>query len=254
MKGDETARSYWEQRLASNLNLRGTGHRAFGLDYNHWLYAAQLDCMDRLVEQNQIDCEGQAALDVGSGSGVYVDYLLRKGVPSLIGVDIAEVSVAHLQQTYPTGRFYTLDIASRQWPFDDTFDVITAISVLYHIVDENYFQTALANLCQRLRPGGYMFLSDTFTTSWWPTARHARFRNLAAYETVLTQWGVQIIATLPLYFYLNRIYLPVLGPRLIDALGLGRTFYQMDTKLRASGRSNGHGMKLLLAKREGATG
>jgi 2-polyprenyl-3-methyl-5-hydroxy-6-metoxy-1,4-benzoquinol methylase len=250
MKTNQNAQAYWDQRLASNLNLRGTGHRAFGLQYNQWLYKAQLDCIESLVEQHDIDIAGQTVLDVGSGSGVYVDYLLRKGPRSLTGVDIAEVSVAHLKQTYPASNFHTLDIANPTWPFEGKFDVITAISVLYHIVEDDSFQMALANLCQRVMPGGYLFVSDTFSTSWQPTARHARLRNLATYEHVLADHGLRMVSLIPMYFFLNRTYVPVIGPWFIDTFDLGRIFYELDSQRRASGRKNGQGMKLLLAKRE----
>lgn len=243
--------SFWEERLASRLDLRGTGHRAFSLSYNRWLYQAQLDSFDGLIRRYAVDIAGKRVLDIGSGTGFYVDYFLREGAGSVYGIDITETSVRYLQQTYSTGHFLPCDIASKSLPIRGPFDIISAISVLYHVVDDARFDQALRNICQLLEPNGYLLLSDTFARSLLPTATHARHRLLTTYTSVFAQYDVQVVDVIPMYYFLNRTFVPVIGPRILSALSLGRRLYQLDTRLRNAGLSNLDGMKLMLARRNG---
>jgi SAM-dependent methyltransferase len=242
--------AYWEARLASNPTLQGTGHRAFSLDYNQWLYRAQYDCLDGVLRRNNVPLQSKRVLDVGSGTGFYVDYFLQQGA-SVVGLDIAPASVAYLEQHYPAGNFYVSDISASEQPMTGSFDLAALISVLYHIVDDARFEQALRNVAQCLNPGGYLVLTDTLQRGLIPTAGHTRFRLLADYQRVLQSHGVQILHVAPIYFFLNRSFIPMLGPRLISALGLGKAFYQWDQSLRARSWSNGAGMKLVLAKKQG---
>jgi len=232
------------------LSLRGTGHRAFSLAYNHWLYQAQLDCLDSLIKQQGVDIRGRGVLDIGSGIGFYIAYFHQRGAHPIYGVDIADTSIQYLKQTYPMCTFFACDISAPDLPFSGLFDLVSAMSVLYHIVDDTHFERALDNICHLLAIGGYLLISDTFRRPLLPTARHGRFRDLEAYERVFRRYGVRIIQIVPLYYVLNRTFVPFLGPLVVNSLNLGQCLYRLDSRLRASGRSNGSGMKLLLAQRE----
>ncbi len=248
---DQTdAKHYWEDRLHASLNLRGTGHRAFDLSYNRWLYQAQADCVDMLLQHNGISVDGLRVLDVGSGSGFWVDHYLQKGVRSICGLDIAQSSVAHLRASYPEGRFAVCDISSGQAPFSEPFDLVSAIGVLYHIIDDAGFDRALRTLCSLTRPGGYLLLSDMFCKPLLPTARHARMRTMQAYEDVLAVCGIRCVQKTPMYYALNRVFIPVVGPAIISATRAAYWLYRLDRRLRERGLANGRGMKLLLACRE----
>ncbi|RMF26012.1 MAG: hypothetical protein D6759_20410, partial [Chloroflexi bacterium] len=65
-------RHYWERRLIRHPNLKGTGHRAFSLAYNRVLYQAQRDCLELVLARHQISLQGKRVLDIGSGTGFYV--------------------------------------------------------------------------------------------------------------------------------------------------------------------------------------
>ena len=79
---------------------------------------------------------GNAALDIGSGVGWVVEYLLDRGF-RVDGCDIADVAVESLAQRYPDGSFFQLAVGTDPIPRDDeSFDVITMMDVVYHIVDD----------------------------------------------------------------------------------------------------------------------
>lgn len=241
--------SYWEERLRNNLNLRGTGHRAFGLAYNGWLYRAQSDCMDAVSARAGVEIAGRKVLDVGSGTGYFVEYFKRKGAAHVTGLDITQSSVDYLAQTYPEDDFRVADVAATDFVLGRQFEIVSIISVLYHVVDDAGFAQAVKNLCDHVAPGGYLFLSDTFQQPLLPTARHARFRSLDQYRALLNAGEMEIVEVLPIYYLLNQTFVPVVAPRLIDLFGLGKPMYHLDTWLRGRGMGNGAGMKLLLARK-----
>jgi hypothetical protein len=60
---------------------------------------------------------------------------------------------------------------------------------------------------------------------------------------------VQVLDTVPIYYYLNRTFIPSLGPRFMSSLKLGRRLYGWDKGLREKGASSRGGMQLLLAQK-----
>ena len=143
--------NYWEKRLAENPNLLGTGHRAFSLAYNQILYQAQIDCLDALLNKHEISVQNQTVLDVGSGTGFFVDYYLNKGA-RVIGLDLTEASVKFLKRNFPTCQFFQADVSEKKLPVNRSVNLVSVISVFYHIVDDLRFQRAVKNLIDIAAP------------------------------------------------------------------------------------------------------
>jgi len=240
-------RKYWDDRLASNLNLKGTGHRAFSLGYNQILYQAQADCLTSLLNKWRVNLAHKWILDVGCGTGFYVDYYMKRGAERVYGIDISETSVKYLTEKFPDCIFAVEDISRASLGYLGSFDFISAISVLYHVIDDKLFEQAIKNLCLLCKPGGYLLISDVFEGRWRPSAQHAHMRLLAQYQPYLENFEVLQIA--PIYYFLNRSYIPFIGPKVIDIFRLGKLFYRIDDRLRRKGRKNGNGMKFMLAQR-----
>lgn len=242
---------YWEQRLASRTNLLGTGHRALNLENNLWLYRAQRDCLDQVVAKHALQIAGKHILDIGSGTGFYVDFFQKHNPAAITGLDISETSVLYLKTTFPTHEFYTADISNDRLPVEGAYEIISAAGVLYHIVKDDLFEQALANICRLLVPGGYLFVTDAFEKPLLPTASHARLRPLSAYRPAFEGNGLEILELLPVYYLSNRIYFPLIGPFILNNLRLGKVLYNADRFLRVKGLNNGAGLKLMLARKAG---
>ncbi len=225
-------KEFWENRLAQGIDLRTTGHRAFNISYNQWLYQAQKDRLDLLLAENRVPLNNDTTLlDIGSGWGYFVEYFIDKGVNSIEGIDIAKPSVEYLQQKYPQLAFYQADISANALPTHKNFDLVSAFSVVFHIVDDKKFRQALLNMVELIKPGGYLIICDAFEKKIIPTPWHVRFRTLAAYEEILQPTEMRIIDLLPQYFFMNRTFFPKIGPWIINQFNLGKYIYLLDKKI-----------------------
>jgi SAM-dependent methyltransferase len=240
---------FWNARLTREPTLRGTGHRSFSLAYNDLLYAAQAEALADLLARWQVEVRGKSVLDVGSGVGFYVSFFQSAGAATLVGLDIAAASVDYLREHFPACQFRVADIGSADVPLDRQYDIVSIVSVLYHLVDDRRFERALTNLAQLTAPGGYLILNDCFART--PvTPRHVRFRNHDRYAAILQQHGLDILETAPIYYLMNRTFIPKLGPWLLGQPRIARALFNYDRQQRQAGRPNGSGMKLMLACRK----
>ena len=95
---------FWEQRLAEQFDLRGTGETGLSLAYNRACYALRADVLTAALRRAGLPPRGRRVLDVGCGTGFWTDYYVSRGA-GYTGVDIAQVSVDRLAARYPEQRF-----------------------------------------------------------------------------------------------------------------------------------------------------
>ena len=147
--------AFWEQRLTANPSLLGVGHNGFGLAYNHWLYKMRRAVFLRHVRSLSIDFPNAQVLDVGSGIGFWLNVWRGLGVRSLTGSDITAIATQKIQRDFPGVRAVQLDITSPSALeiLGTQYDVISAIDMLYHIVSDGLYASAISNLAGALKPG-----------------------------------------------------------------------------------------------------
>jgi len=243
------AQAYWETRLRSRPDLRGTGHRAFSVAYNEGMYEVATDRLRDALGKAGISLAGKRVLDVGAGLGYFVERYVEWGAAQVTGVDITQASVETLRRRFPALTFFQADISSAELTLSGDYDLVFAISVLYHIVEEQRFERALAHLCSRVRPGGHLVLVDAFHKPLFPTAPHTRLRALEAYVNVLDRFAFRVVALEPMYFLMGRTFVPVVGPRLLSWPPVLRRLLQLERSLGRRLRSNLNGLKILIALR-----
>jgi SAM-dependent methyltransferase len=202
---------YWERRLRDHFGLEGVGYLRLGPSYNRWMYRVRGEVFDRVVEE-QLGRRGERAedglrvLDVGSGTGFYVDRWRRFGA-QVTGLDLTEVAVTRLAASYPEASFLRADIGR---PLDGhlaalagSLDAVSAFDVLFHIVDDAAYRQALANVARLLRPGGLFLWSDNFIHR--PTVRvtHQVSRSLAEITGALAAAGFAVVDRVPMFVLMN---------------------------------------------------
>ncbi len=124
----------------------------------------------------------------------------------MTGSDITRVAVTHLKARFPSDRFVELDISADLGDFGDEmrFDLISAMDVLFHIVDDVRFGNALENLSRLLEPGGLLIFSETFRHREVLRVPHVVSRSLEDIEHRLDEAGLSILRRKPMFFLMNE--------------------------------------------------
>src|SRR6266536_2150449 len=109
---------------------------------------------------------GMAVLDVGAGAGHWVDFYRGVlGAARVVAVEREPEVAAVLARKYAQAEGVEViagDMADVAVGTGDGFDVVNAIGVMFHIVEDDRWRLAAANMARRLRPGGTMLVGGQF--------------------------------------------------------------------------------------------
>ena len=197
------ARAYWSA-LHQEGGLQAVGQSGLPESFNRWLYRIGRANVVRFLRAHDArGLRGATVLDVGSGTGFWIDVWSAIGAARIDGVDLIDEAVDALRQRYPGSTFASGDIADPGLTLPrDTYDAVMIMNVLLHIVEEERFAAAAARLAAAVRPGGRVFLAEPALirpTSIRPPKPGATSvaRPLARYREVFEASGLQMIAVGP---------------------------------------------------------
>ena len=193
-------KEFWEQRLAEQFDVRGTGEPGLSIAYNSACYALRAEVLTRALARSGVSLAGARVLDVGCGTGFWTEYYDARRA-RYTGVDIAQVSVDRLAARYPAQRFLRADVSDGV-P-EGPYDVINVFDVLYHITDDARWEAALRELARALAPRGLLLVTDRFSEGG-PMAEHNVMRPLKRYLEVLSAQGLTREQLVPTHILLNR--------------------------------------------------
>lgn len=193
-------REFWQERLARQFDLRGSGETGLSMEYNRACYRLRAEVLGRALGDHGFDPRGREVLDVGCGTGFFTAYYLERGA-RVTGIDIAPISVETLSARHPGSRFILADVGEQ--PIEGRYALVNAMDVLYHITDEARWEAAVRHLAAAVEPGGLLVVSDAFS-DMGPLAEHNRMRSLARYRAALNAEGLQLAGLYPTHVMLNR--------------------------------------------------
>ncbi len=196
-------RTYWEDRLANATGLQGVGYLGLGQDFNAWMYRVRRSVFLEVVQRHVPDIPGKAVLDVGSGTGFYLDRWAELHATDVVGSDITQVATDRLSAEYPGVPIHRMDISDPSLPISGPFDVISCMDVLFHVVLEGGLEQAFTNFKNLLRPGGYLVFSDNLPHTEALKSAHFKSRGFNVYMQILKQNGFEVIARKPMFHLLN---------------------------------------------------
>jgi len=187
---------YWESRLEENFGLHGAGYIGLGKQYNNSLYKIRRNVFLRKMKSMHFDFTSSDVLDIGCGTGFYVDLWNKMGVRSVTGIDITNIAVRSLKNKYPAQKFYRADI-SNQEDIENLntkkYDIVSAFDILFHIVDDNRYENAIRNIHSMLKPKGIFVFSDNFVHGPAISSTYQVSRSLSYIEKTLVENGFEII-------------------------------------------------------------
>lgn len=196
-------RSYWS-RLHAEGSLRSVGQSALPVELNVWLY--------RILERNLrsfLRYHGLATppprrvFEVGAGTGYWAAFWHRLGAERVDGCDLAEAAVERLRERFPDGEFIAGDIAEPGViPADGSYDLVTVINVMLHILDEDRFAAAARNIAAAIASGGHLLLVEpalVLPTSVRPLREGASStaRPLERYREAFEAAGLEFVDAAP---------------------------------------------------------
>jgi SAM-dependent methyltransferase len=198
------ARAYWEQRLSERYSLDGVGWIGLGASFNRWMYRVRRHVFLRNLRPLIAAPRELRVLDVGSGTGFYIDCWHELGAGSVTGTDLTATAVEKLRARHPGDRFECFDIGSRDVPFDEgSFDAISIVDVLYHVVDDERYREAFRNAFELLTPGGLLVFTENFLHGTAQRTEHQVSRSLQDIEAAVRGAGFEPLERRPVFVLLN---------------------------------------------------
>lgn len=195
------AEAYWARRY-STIDITKSGHIDLPAAYNLWLYRRKKERLLQGLQRAGFKAQGASVLEIAAGTGVYVEAWQSLGVRKLVGIDISASATAALQKRFPGYTFYKRDLTEPGLPrlVGRGFGLVTAIDMLYHVVDDAGFPVALANLADALEPGGLLAIHDTFMHGGERDFGYIKLRTLEKYKACLEAAGFEIVSRTPTFF------------------------------------------------------
>jgi 2-polyprenyl-3-methyl-5-hydroxy-6-metoxy-1,4-benzoquinol methylase len=158
----------------------------------------------RKVKPLKADFRDMEILDVGSGTGFYMDRWRELGAEKISGLDFTSVATEGLKRKYPGCNIYRLDVGENVKEIKArTFDIVSAFDVLFHIVDDEKYKKAIKNIFSLLRPGGLFVFSENFIHGDTIRKAHIVHRSLAAVEGVVEDAGFRVVERFPMFALMN---------------------------------------------------
>ena len=218
--GNTKVRDSWDSRPGEEYSLPTTTYRRLGRQYSRWMYRLRAGVFQRVAKGLPLRWPEARVLDVGSGSGFYVDQWHRLGVPKVAGADLTEVTVRQLEQRFPGDDFVQFDLckplpayvtrlsAPRSAESEARvavpgFDAVSAMDVLSRIVDATQYEQALRNIASLLKPGGWLLWSDYFLRRRTERVSHQPGRPLRESEAAVRAAGFDIVDRRPMFVVMN---------------------------------------------------
>jgi SAM-dependent methyltransferase len=103
-------------------------------------------------------------LDIGAGTGHWTDFYLQAFLAEHVtAIEISTIAAQRLQERFPTDRVTVINQnVADAGPLPEKVELINAVGVMFHIVDDEELERVIHRLAGRLRPGGIFIISGFF--------------------------------------------------------------------------------------------
>ena len=135
---------YWD-KVAENIASRNDLKLIAGDDEPYYRYKRKLF----LKLMDTIDFSQKEVLEIGSGPGGNLIYLLSKKCKSITGVDISNQMVELSRKLLDGQEIQIIKTNGRDLPFEkNSFDITFTSTVLQHNTDENQLKKMIQEICR----------------------------------------------------------------------------------------------------------
>jgi SAM-dependent methyltransferase len=112
-----------------------------------------------------IDVSGSAVLELGAGAGHWIDFYRSLGSGCTIALDVSRLSVEYLRAKYAANPDVTIvhgNAPSAIAGLVESFDIVNAIGVMFHIVDDSEWLETIRICARLLSPKGILVTTGNF--------------------------------------------------------------------------------------------
>jgi SAM-dependent methyltransferase len=150
-----------------------------------------------LLRQHFGRVQAKQVLDVGSGTGHWIDFYLNYLEASAVtGLDFSGTCVRELRRRYEgrgNVRVDKVNVAGPLPGLEADFDVVNAIGVMFHIVDDAQWRMAVANLLNCLNRDGIAIVGGEFGPHTSERGVMRKHRSRQCWESVLGELGGRVL-------------------------------------------------------------
>jgi SAM-dependent methyltransferase len=165
------------------------------------------------LRNNEIYVNQSNVLDIGSGSGHWIDFYKTLEAGNVTGMDVSHSSFKHLKQKYSEDtnvaihRGKALEVICN---LNGDYDLVNAVGVMFHIVDDSEWQDTISSVANKLKNNGLFIIGGHFGFSdglnvqidkdgninkrlrskrhWVNTLKRAGFSNVKVYRNYSYLW------------------------------------------------------------------
>jgi trans-aconitate methyltransferase len=152
-------------RAAGEISDRITIGPAVSAQHSRYHY----NCVENSIIRALLRCRVKkqpVVFDLGSGAGHWIDFYRDTfAAPYVCGLDISKVCADSLRRKYLHAGSVSIveaDITDPSFRLDRKFDIVNAIGVVFHIVDDALWLRALANMRDLLSDDSLMIVGGQF--------------------------------------------------------------------------------------------
>ena len=116
-------------------------------------------CIVELARANLFPLEGCKVLDVGCGSGTWLQEFKRWKAGSLSGIDLNEACLCQARTVVPGADFCAGDAQHLPWP-DHIFNLVTQFTVFTSVFSASVKRQMASEMVRVLKPGGLILWYD----------------------------------------------------------------------------------------------
>lgn len=182
----EKAIEYWEERHRTRSILQAGGDKGLSDPANRVFYALRAGKLLGLIGRKFNLLSPLQVLDAGCGKGLFSDLLSRGGY-IVTGIESSKTAIEYCMNNC-SGEYFCSEIHG--FTARNLFDVVYAIDVMFHILDDKVWEDSLANLCNMVITGGLLIITDAYLEERWIKGNYIVHRSGNEYSRVAQQFGL----------------------------------------------------------------